>query len=262
MEAFRLNGNASAASDHGFAGGAPLINSIGTLDFSPTLFRTAYELTKTEHLSAFSFRSQSSPRILVAENTGRYPVSSAIARQYSERYWRHDLANKLSLLSTAPRSAFWVVRTTASEISDVEYRSDCYTSAGLEDRISVSQTSDENTIRLNFYRSRGDAFSQNEANKIFETAEVLIALLRQHEGRDSASEKYSENDFKKRLSQLAVSLSSREVDICTGILQGITSEGIALKLRLGLSTVQTHRKRAYARLGISSQNELMRLVMK
>src|SRR5260221_6624323 len=109
MEAFRLNGNASAASDHGFPGGAQLVNSIGTQGFSPTLFRTAYEMTKTEHLSAFSFRSQSSPRILVAENTGKCPISSAIARQYSERYWRHDLANKFSLSSTAPRSAFSVV---------------------------------------------------------------------------------------------------------------------------------------------------------
>jgi hypothetical protein len=33
------------------------------------------------------------------------------------------------------------------------------------------------------------------------------------------------------------------------------------RLNIGMNTVQTYRKRAYTRLSISSQNELMRLVM-
>jgi DNA-binding CsgD family transcriptional regulator len=39
-------------------------------------------------------------------------------------------------------------------------------------------------------------------------------------------------------------------------LAGLTSAGIALDLRISLNTVLTYRKRAYGRLGVSSQAEL------
>jgi DNA-binding CsgD family transcriptional regulator len=42
---------------------------------------------------------------------------------------------------------------------------------------------------------------------------------------------------------------------------GLTSERIALKLGVSLNTVLTYRKRAYFRLRISSQNDLLRLML-
>ena len=42
---------------------------------------------------------------------------------------------------------------------------------------------------------------------------------------------------------------------------GMTSEAIGLKLGISVNTVLTYRKRAYGRLRISCQNELMRLVL-
>ena len=59
----------------------------------------------------------------------------------------------------------------------------------------------------------------------------------------------------------AAILSEREASVCTGIILGMTSEGIALDLGISVNTVRTYRKRAYARLMISSQNELMKLIL-
>ncbi|MES2529897.1 MAG: LuxR C-terminal-related transcriptional regulator [Pseudomonadota bacterium] len=42
---------------------------------------------------------------------------------------------------------------------------------------------------------------------------------------------------------------------------GVTSEGIGIDLGISRNTVLTYRKRAYARLNISSQNQLFRLIM-
>jgi DNA-binding CsgD family transcriptional regulator len=42
---------------------------------------------------------------------------------------------------------------------------------------------------------------------------------------------------------------------------GMTSEAIGLKLGISVNTVLTYRKRAYGRLNISCQNELMRLIL-
>jgi DNA-binding CsgD family transcriptional regulator len=45
------------------------------------------------------------------------------------------------------------------------------------------------------------------------------------------------------------------------ILQGLSSEAIAGRLAISLNSVLTYRRRAYQRLGITSQNELFSLVM-
>jgi len=64
-----------------------------------------------------------------------------------------------------------------------------------------------------------------------------------------------------REDQIMPHLARRELDVCVGIMQGKSSEAIALALGISVNTVRTYRKRAYARLGITSHNELMRLVL-
>ena len=51
-------------------------------------------------------------------------------------------------------------------------------------------------------------------------------------------------------------LSQREAEICAGIVMGYSTLAIGLNCNISTNTVATHRKRAYAKLGISSQNEL------
>jgi DNA-binding CsgD family transcriptional regulator len=66
---------------------------------------------------------------------------------------------------------------------------------------------------------------------------------------------------RERLRSVAPLLSPREVEVCIRIMLGVTSEGIGIDLGISRNTVLTYRKRAYARLNISSQNQLFRLVM-
>lgn len=55
----------------------------------------------------------------------------------------------------------------------------------------------------------------------------------------------------------AADLSRRESEVCARILYGLSSYGIALDLGIGKESVMTYRKRAYNRLGIASQRELL-----
>ena len=64
-----------------------------------------------------------------------------------------------------------------------------------------------------------------------------------------------------RLRLLEPNMPKRETEVCAAITLGMTSEAIALNLGISVNTVLTYRKRAYARLGISCQNELLRLVL-
>ncbi|HEV2678393.1 MAG TPA: LuxR C-terminal-related transcriptional regulator [Aliidongia sp.] len=66
--------------------------------------------------------------------------------------------------------------------------------------------------------------------------------------------------YRHRLIVLDCGLTARELDVCVRSLLGMTAEGTALELDIKKSSVITYRKRAYGRLGISSQSELFRLL--
>lgn len=241
---------------------AQLIDFVGDDAFAPALFQSAFGLTKPDHLTAFSFSGDREPRVVVAENTGRLPVARNIASQYRRDYWQHDLANQVTLSPEGRKpDGSWGVRTSASEIEYANYRAHCYTSVGLEDRISIFEARGGDTVRVNFYRYRGNAFSDEDTARIFDSAKLLLALVRRHDKEVSASTTHSPEQCRTRLAAIAPSLPPRELDVCASIVNGVTSEGIALALNVSINTVFTYRKRAYARLGISSQNELVKLVL-
>ena len=52
-------------------------------------------------------------------------------------------------------------------------------------------------------------------------------------------------------------LPPREVEVCARVLFGLTSAGIAVDLYLCENTVKTYRKRAYHRLAVGSERELI-----
>ncbi len=56
-------------------------------------------------------------------------------------------------------------------------------------------------------------------------------------------------------------LSNREQEVIQYVLKGHSSESIGYNLEISLTTVKTHRKRAYAKLEISSQSELLSLFL-
>jgi DNA-binding CsgD family transcriptional regulator len=57
-------------------------------------------------------------------------------------------------------------------------------------------------------------------------------------------------------------LTPREQEVCRHILLGLSSEAISQALGISLHSTLTYRKRAYERLGISSQNELFGIVLR
>jgi DNA-binding CsgD family transcriptional regulator len=56
-------------------------------------------------------------------------------------------------------------------------------------------------------------------------------------------------------------LSGREAAVCVGIVTRHSNEAIALHLDLSINSVRTYRRRAYAKLQITSQNELFALIL-
>ena len=64
------------------------------------------------------------------------------------------------------------------------------------------------------------------------------------------------DDLREIMALGPLKLTPREAEICASIIMGYSTEAISLNCSISINTVATHRKRAYAKLGISSQNEL------
>ncbi|KDR39341.1 hypothetical protein BG61_33430 [Caballeronia glathei] len=54
-------------------------------------------------------------------------------------------------------------------------------------------------------------------------------------------------------------MSKRELDVLRGVLEGLTAQDIGEVMGVKASSVVTYQKRAFRRLGISSQRQLFAL---
>lgn len=238
-----------------------VIESVGHPDFDSSLFALAHRFVGAAHLTVFLTTPNGRPRVLLAQNAGPGESARSIARRYIDRYWHLDPANEIVIDDHDGRHS-WALRLRAGDIPNMAYRSECYLSAGLSERFSLIQKRPAGTLRVNFYCGRKGSFSDEVIAKLTDCAPLLMAALWRHNEAVSPAQGASmASAFRSRLEKVAPTLSGRELDVCALVATGVTSEGIALELGVGVNTVLTYRKRAYARLAISSQNELMRILM-
>jgi DNA-binding CsgD family transcriptional regulator len=236
---------------------AQLIEGVGDERFSTSLFKAIHDSIGCIHIGAFAFDQHNRPALMFAENTGSSLVAREAGERYVKRYWKMDPVRNCGVGKLPPQH---MIEITADDIGYADYRRDCYTAINLRARISVCEIRSYGMIRMNFYREVD--FCSAETNAIANSAGLLMPLLWRH-GRKffEPLQRWRESNFDALLGKLAPSLSPREREVCALMAAGFTSERTALRLGLSLNTVLTYRKRAYFRLGISSQNDLLRLLL-
>src|SRR3546814_184165 len=103
--------------------------------------------------------------------------------------------------------------------------------------------------------------SENDVWRLQDIADLVLSLVARHQDLSLAkpgsfTALASLNRIQERILGTK-SLSRREGEVCARILYGFSSCGIAVDLGIGKESVMTYRKRAYQRLGIGSQRELL-----
>jgi DNA-binding CsgD family transcriptional regulator len=238
-----------------------VIESIGRPEFALSMFNVTRRFAGAEGITAFIFKSGASPKVLLSEDVaGSKAASWARSEEYSAKYWRFDPATTI-LNDSSESLHYWVLTTELNDLQSFEYRN-FYLSFPFTSRLSLINRRQEDSLTLNLYLGPKQNFSEDAIVRLSDSAELLMATLwRHHEAINLMKCSNPAITFRTRLKKVAPALSERELDVCSLIATGLTSEGIALELGVGLNTVLTYRKRAYARLLISSQNELMRHLM-
>lgn len=243
-----------------------LISTLGTAEFETELFGALHALTGCDHASVFVLPDGGSPRVLLAGSRDGTSIAWQAGHEYATRFWHLDPANRMELPRASDRCGA-LVRATRADIGAAGYRRHCYSDADwirtgskIIERVSLHLHEASSTYKVSLFRQLATGpFRGAELEAAAACSGLLLALIRKHD-QLYGSTAGSFEDYLEMLSIVAPHLSPREREVCAGIALGMTSEAIRLKLGLSLSTVQTHRKRAYARLRISSQNELLKLI--
>ena len=209
----------------------------------------------------------------------------------SDRTWGRSFHD-----APLPQPETRLCHLTATEVEG-EHRARVYDAHGVAERVSVVEyESDGSVFAVNFYRHQHQRpFSDPQIGGFEAVAPVLLALTRKHIGlvhpglpgpaQEPATLPTAHGStaglptpstpstaliplaadglpaLRMRLLRLQAGLTDRELDVCARLLQGMTHEGIASDLGLGVPTVKTYRNRAFARLGIHFRNELFARVL-
>jgi DNA-binding CsgD family transcriptional regulator len=261
MEIQRLSG-ATTLRDPARGHIARMIEVVGTPKFEAELFSFARSAANCEHLTAYTVPKHARPRVLLAANTGTTPIARPTAQRYLERYSHLDPVNRAANVSGADQGIAMRI-VPENDIENDLYRHDCYTAVKMMDRLTILRQDGSEGYRIHFYTgARYGRFAASDIENIMSSADLLLSLVRKHDTTEmSAGNRQSPEFFSARLRLVAPGMPDRELQVCTAIMLGMTSEAIALKLGISVNTVLTYRKRAYGRLNISCQNELMRLIL-
>lgn len=131
--------------------------------------------------------------------------------------------------------------------------------AGLEEIDLAVDLAPGVSAEISLYRSlSGRGFGDRELDRLGAVVPVIGALLRRYWaalGPPAASPDSRLDDAFMSFGEGV--LSAREREVVRMILRGHSSESISFNLGISLGTVKTHRKNAYAKLGISSQSGLL-----
>lgn len=239
----------------------PAVLAIARPGFPQALIGTLRRLANVGHCMVFSLVPEGAVRCLL--DIGNIAIGGELGAAYAERFHLAD-PNRDAILSKAQSPAPIVLPTFARRMYSNSYRKLFFDDSGIVDKFATAIWVDGGCFYVNFYRIRSQGrFAAAEVERLKQIAPAVSATVARH-FREARGPHL---DPGQRLANLLAgsppfdALTGRERDVCRRILLGFSSEAISAELGISLHSTLTYRKRAYAKLGISSQNELFGMVL-
>jgi DNA-binding CsgD family transcriptional regulator len=191
-----------------------LIESVGTPAFTEELFLSVTSMLEASDAAVYAYGTDRRTRVVAAWGRGAGPLEWR-TRAYAQRFADHDPA-----LQTPTADEVITTCIDTAELTDPGHRA-LLEETGFASRVvSVFPAPGGGWYSLNVPRPAGHAVPER----------VLDA----------------------RLAALCPELTPREIGVCQALLRGETTAEVAVALGIRASSVQTYRKRAYAKLRVSN----------
>lgn len=242
-----------------------VVLALGSPRFSDEYFGLFRSTLGVEVCTVFSFGPHDGPTPLIVggSSAARRDQAWDLAQEYASGGFRHDPIIGGNLGATTPV----VYRLFSNQLPDNGYRRRFYDEPALQGKVGVLGRIGGTAYYANFYRDRADRpFRQAEMARLRRFAGFAVKVLHRHRlatlhvpGPTRCGDDWRRGTL-GHLRQVFLAeryrLTLREAEVCAHIVLGYSAVAIGLNLGISVNTVTTHRKRAYAKLSVCSQNEL------
>ncbi|MBL4802226.1 MAG: helix-turn-helix transcriptional regulator [Emcibacter sp.] len=247
---------------------AEMVLSVGGDNFLPQLTGMTADILYSDHITLFVFDHDFVPHFIGGTSREDGAITSKLSHIYeSSTYYEHDPNLKWVGQGDKGTNIPLLQQLHAKDISNTSYRKNIYEDNGLLDRLSLIDHEKSRWFILNFYRNvENEYFSEKDIGHLQQEATLIAAFVKRHMSFSSAFDWDAEaipaiDRLEKLVVGLGNGLSKREVQVCARVMQGMTREAVSLDLGLKQPTIATFMRRAYAKLNISSLNELFSLCL-
>ena len=221
-----------------------LLNRLVTVDSCAVFKISADKISGAQHLCTFG------------------TLDGELADFLAERYVSQGFLND-PVVQTALPMRSRVRHVPRAQYSEA-YRSDYFRKADLIDKVTSLHSSRTALFSVNFYRVTANGkFSNQDLSDLERLGPILSQYVLRHVSI-AADKALPDRDFVRRRVDLLLDdgttifaqLSERERQVCKRLLLGMSEKELAADLGVALTTVVTYRQRLYAKLGITSKEEL------
>lgn len=250
-----------------------VVLALGSPRFGNEYYKLFHDALGIKACTVFAFRPEGSPIPLVVETDSRDRRQQAwdLAWEYSKGAFKHDPIIRGNMNRTSSETTPVVYSLSANQVKDAGYRRHFYDEPALRQKVGVLGKVDGTVYYSNFYRGP-DRSGCNEADELRlmrELGGLAVKVLRRHDLASGTPAVASMKDgapsdwHRSALAHLRTTflsaphgLSPREAEVVAHVVLGYSTLAIGLNLGVSVNTVATHRKRAYSKLDVCSQNEL------
>ncbi|MCK1734548.1 LuxR family transcriptional regulator [Bradyrhizobium sp. 138] len=235
---------------------APAVLAIGRPDFPNVLIDTLRRQAAVGHCMVFALNRAGAATCLL--DAGNIPIGGDLGAVYASQF--HESDPNRDALFEAEGGAPIMLPSFAPRMYGARYRKIFFHDSGIVDKCATAIWTGDTCFYVNFYRIAAQGrFTAAQRERLQAIAPAIGASVARHFQEKAAPEQSLAALFATR-APLA-GLTPREQEVCRRILTGFSSEAISQELGISLHSTLTYRKRAYERLGISSQSELFAIVL-
>jgi DNA-binding CsgD family transcriptional regulator len=237
---------------------ANAIAAIGTDSFGGHLERYLMSVCGIDFFACYRVKPDAVTPITSSDPT-RFGSAARITLYTRNSLWAVDPALHQATLQLR-RSDFAHSRLKKTDLPHGQLRAEVYPQ--LVDRMLLCQQGSEVTYALSALRWNVSApFEHEQIESLIAASPVIFALIDRHYVTSAATlppaDCLCSIDLIQQCLHESVGMPQREREVCAHLLMGDTVGETAQKLQIGIETVRSYVKRAYQRLQITSQRELV-----
>ena len=239
-----------------------VVGAIGTDRYSQACLALFEQPLEVDHWALYRHTVDNSVSCVATASRSYPQAARENVHRFVGRYYKFDPS--LWAARSRPLHAPCVVKMQVGDIRDRHYRH-CFDLTHVQERASFFQIAGPHLYQLSVFKGIGKRpLSSDDMTGFSGLASFVVTSAIKHDRFRQIAAGISHavdlDLLEQQLLCLSGGLSKREAQVCARIVAGMTIDRTAEDLAIKRTSIVTYRQRAYYKLDVSRQNELVALM--